>query len=72
MEKNALTEYADIIDLPHHRSARRKPMSLYNRAAQFAPFAALTGYEDMVSDEVSLKEQQVEEENRGVPFGDIC
>lgn len=33
--------YADIIDLPHHVSRVRTPMSLYNRAAQFAPFAAL-------------------------------
>ena len=40
--------YSDIIDLPHHQSVRRPHMSVYNRAAQFAPFAALVGYEQMV------------------------
>ena len=42
--------YSDIIDLPHHQSVRRPHMSVYNRAAQFAPFAALTGYDQMVQD----------------------
>ena len=42
--------YSDIIDLPHHQSSRRPHMSVYNRAAQFAPFAALTGYDEMVQD----------------------
>ena len=43
--------YADIIDLPHHESQKHPHMSLYDRAAQFSPFAALTGYEDMVLEE---------------------
>lgn len=38
--------YEDIMDLPHHRSSRHAPLSMESRAAQFAPFAALTGYED--------------------------
>lgn len=42
--------YADIIDLPHHTSAKHPPMSAEQRAAQFAPFAALTGFGDMVAD----------------------
>ena len=42
--------YEKILEMPHHTSATRKPMSLYNRAAQFSPFAALTGYEDIISD----------------------
>ncbi len=43
--------YADIIDLPHHQSSTHPHMSLYDRAAQFAPFAALTGYDDMITQE---------------------
>ena len=43
--------YADIIGLPHHVSEKRRPMSLHDRAAQFAPFAALTGYDEMISEE---------------------
>ena len=42
--------YEKIIDMPHHTSATRKPMSLSGRAAQFSPFAALTGYEDIISE----------------------
>ena len=41
-------EYDDIINLPHHVSGKRPCMPLRNRAAQFAPFAALTGYEEAV------------------------
>ena len=40
--------YSDIIDLPHHQSVRRPHMTNYNRAAQFAPFSALVGYEALV------------------------
>ena len=39
------TAYDDIIDLPHHVSPTRRHMSDSERAAQFAPFAALTGYD---------------------------
>ncbi len=51
-------DYLDIINLPHHVSDKRPHMSLYDRAAQFAPFAALTGHEDMIeqaSEENALK-----------------
>ncbi|MBQ7509827.1 MAG: hypothetical protein IJT53_02810 [Prevotella sp.] len=37
--------YADIIDLPHYEPKHHPRMSMWNRAAQFAPFAALTGYD---------------------------
>ena len=40
--------YDDIINHPHYKSKEHPPMSLYARSAQFAPFAALTGYEDAV------------------------
>ena len=44
------SRYSDIIDLPHHQSIYRPHMTVYNRAAQFAPFAALVGYDEMVQD----------------------
>ena len=42
--------YDDIIGLPHHRSKTHPPLSDQQRAMQFAPFAALSGYEDMLSE----------------------
>ena len=38
-----MSRYEDIINLPHHVSKNRRPMPMENRAAQFAPFAALVG-----------------------------
>lgn len=55
-----MNKYKDIINLPHHVSKTRKPMSLYNRAAQFAPFAALTGYNDAIKETARLTEQKIE------------
>ena len=40
--------YGDIIGLPHPVSRRHKPMSIQDRAAQFAPFAALKGFDDEI------------------------
>ena len=40
-----MSDYEDIIHLPHHVSERHPRMSMRNRAAQFSPFAALTGYD---------------------------
>lgn len=51
--------YTDILSLPHHRSATRRPMSLHDRAAQFAPFAALVGYDEMVGEEARLTDRQI-------------
>ena len=45
---DARIEYADIIDREHPVSMKHPPMSRLNRAAQFAPFAALTGYDDLI------------------------
>jgi len=50
--------YDDIIALPHPRSLRRKPMPRIGRAAQFAPFAALTGYDDAVQETARLTERE--------------
>ena len=46
-------DYDDIINLPHHVSKHHPQMSMWNRAAQFAPFAALTGYEDTIRSAIS-------------------
>ena len=51
--------YGDIIGLPHHQSPKRKHMSLHDRAAQFAPFAALVGYDEMVDEEARLTDRQI-------------
>ena len=45
-----MKEYEDILNLPHHRSAKRPHMTQQDRAAQFAPFAALSGYDGEVAE----------------------
>lgn len=52
--------YKDILSLPHHQSLTRQPMPLQNRAAQFAPFAALTGYEQVIFETARQTETQAE------------
>ncbi|MCR5445475.1 MAG: hypothetical protein K6E96_07360 [Bacteroidales bacterium] len=42
-------DYDDIINLPHHQSRRHPHMTLYDRAAQFAPFAALNGHSAVIA-----------------------
>ena len=59
-KQDARIVYADIIDLPHFQSSKRQHMSLYDRAAQFAPFAALTGFDDMVTEEARLTDKPME------------
>lgn len=54
------TPYDDIINLPHHISKRHPQMSLYNRAAQFAPFAALSGHDDAIEETARLTDEQRE------------
>lgn len=51
--------YEDILYLPHHQSPKREHMSLRDRAAQFAPFAALTGYEDAIEETGRLTEEEI-------------
>ncbi len=43
-------KYLDIINLPHHVSKKHEKMSLELRAAQFAPFSALTGYKEIINE----------------------
>ena len=51
--------YDDIIDLPRPKSAH-EPMPMSDRAAQFSPFAALTGYEDAIDETARLTDARVE------------
>lgn len=53
-------DYSDIIDLPHHVSKKRPQMDHMNRAAQFSPFAALTGYEEAIKESNRLTDSMVE------------
>lgn len=52
------TPYDDIIHLPHHVSKRHPQMPLYNRAAQFAPFAALSGHDAAVGETARQTDEQ--------------
>lgn len=55
-----MKNYDDIINLPHHTSATRQRMSISDRAAQFAPFAALTGYDGVIEETVRQTDSQDE------------
>ena len=60
-----MKNYDDIINLPHHISKRHTQMSISDRAAQFAPFAALTGYAEAINETgrlVDKKRELTEEE----------
>ena len=59
MPTPAEEKYADIIGLPHHRSPTRPHMSSYDRAAQFSPFAALTGYDAAVAETARLTDREI-------------
>lgn len=63
-----MDKYKNIINLPHKQSTKRPHMSLLDRAAQFAPFAALTGYDDAVKETARLTDEKIElsEENLNV------
>lgn len=61
MLKNANNhEYDDIINLPNPTSKTHLRMTLYNRAAQFSPFAALTGHDAAIKETARLTEEKQE------------
>lgn len=60
MNEQRNLRYDSIIDLPHHQSATRKHMSMIDRAAQFSPFAALTGYGDCIKETARVTEERIE------------
>lgn len=53
-------KYDDIINLPHHEPKKHPRMSKDARAAQFAPFAALTGYDDVIKETARLTSEKIE------------
>ena len=68
-------KYDDIINLPHHVSIKHPQMSMSNRAAQFSPFAALSGYDDAIDeiarltdDEIELGDGSIQEINEKIRF----
>ena len=55
-----MNQYEDIINLPHHVSPTRPQMPMSDRAAQFAPFAALTGYDAAIIETGRLTDERIE------------
>lgn len=55
-----INPYNDIINLPHHVSNTRSQMSMLDRAAQFSPFAALTGYDSAIKETGRLTDEKLE------------
>ena len=52
--------YADILTLPHHKAADRPQMSMHDRAAQFSPFAALTGFDGVIAETGRMTDRKTE------------
>lgn len=59
MNDTDIHKYDDIINLPHHVSSTRPHMSIEERAAQFSPFAALTGHEDAIKETARQTEREI-------------
>lgn len=57
-------DYRDIIDLPHHTSSKHPRMAAQMRAAQFAPFAALTGYDEVIEETALRRLAEVKARDR--------
>ena len=55
-----MSKYDDIINMPHYVSKIRKPMSIENRSAQFAPFSALTGYDEKIKEVARETSKKIE------------
>lgn len=54
-----MLNYDDIINMPHHVSKKRKPMSIKQRSAQFAPFSALKGYQEKINEINKLNDENI-------------
>ena len=65
IENDVYKKYGDIINLPHHVSTKRGHMSIHDRAAQFSPFAALTGHNEAIKETARYTDERVDlEEDR--------
>ena len=60
IKRDDMNNYDDIINLPYRKSTQRPRMEIINRAAQFAPFSALTGYETAVKETARQTEKKIE------------
>lgn len=62
------TDYDDIINMPHHVSNTHAHMSMHDRAAQFAPFTALTGHNDAIREtaRVTEREKNIDDDMKSV------
>lgn len=63
-----MNDFDDIINLPHPVSKIHTQMSMYNRAAQFAPFAALTGHDEAIAKTAKKNEESFEDKGDGEDF----
>lgn len=74
MNQDAEFTYADIIHLPHHVSKKHPQMSMADRAAQFSPFAALTGHDEAIADaarnsvEAAAQNEKIIEDEQSIPL----
>ncbi len=56
-----MSNYSDIINLPHHISKKHPRLSIEQRAAQFAPFSVLQGYEEKIQNTIKKAEKENQE-----------
>lgn len=68
IKEKPTNKYDDIINLPHHVSKKHPQMSMAQRAAQFSPFAALSGHGDAVKETERLTERKIELDEYEIMF----
>lgn len=71
MSYNNERKYDDIINMPHHVSKKHPQMSLLDRAAQFSPFAALTGHEEAIEETARLTDERLNLDENTIEILDI-
>lgn len=67
-EKAMNDKYDDIIDLPHHTSQKHPRMSIHDRAAQFSPFSALTGYGEAIKETARITGRRIDKDEQSRAF----